>query len=101
MKYLQGLNYVKPFLKKIKYPIQTITNPVSGKTITKCTSKQDCNTDLNIVLNNYYMPLKTITNPITGKTITKCTSKEDCTTNLNIILNNYDMHPNTLVQTMS
>ena len=53
MKYLQGSKYLKPFLKKIKNPIQTITNPVSGKTITKCTSKQDCTTNLNIVLNNY------------------------------------------------
>ena len=53
MKYLQGSKYLKPFLKKINNPIQTITNPISGKTITKCTSKQDCTTNLNIVLNNY------------------------------------------------
>ena len=53
MKYLQGSKYLKPFLKKIKNPIQTITNPISGKTITKWTSKEDCTTNLNIVLNNY------------------------------------------------
>lgn len=55
MKYLQGLNYVKPFLKKIKNPIKTITNPISGKTITNCHSKKDCATNLNILLNNYDM----------------------------------------------
>ena len=46
MKYLQGSKYLKPFLKKIN-------NPISGKTITKWTSKEDCTTNLNIVLNNY------------------------------------------------
>ena len=60
MKYLQRPKYLKPFLKKIKYPIQTITNPVSGKTITKCTSKEDCTTNLNIILNNYDMHPNTL-----------------------------------------
>ena len=53
MKYLQGPKYLKPFLKKINNPTQSITYPISRKTITKWTSKEDCTTNLNIVLNNY------------------------------------------------
>ena len=33
--------------------VKKINNPISGKTITKWTSKEDCTTNLNIVLNNY------------------------------------------------
>lgn len=53
MKYLQGLRYVKPLLKKLKPTKKTITNPVSGKIITKCNSKKDYNTSLNLVLENF------------------------------------------------
>ena len=53
MKYLQGLRYVKPLLKKLKPTKKTITNPISGKTLTKCNSEKDCNTSLNLVLENF------------------------------------------------
>lgn len=58
MKYLQGLRYVKPLLKKLKPPIKTITNPISGKIITKCYSKKDCNNSLSKVLRNFDLPKK-------------------------------------------
>ena len=41
-------------------PLKTITNPITGKTITKCTSKEDCTTNLNIILNNYDMHPNTL-----------------------------------------
>jgi len=61
MKYFQGLQYIKTFFKKVKPPIKTITNPISGKTITECNSKKDYNTSLNLVLKNFnsHKPTKT------------------------------------------
>lgn len=60
MKSLQGFKYMRPMITKLKSQSQfkTITNPISGKIITKCYSKKDCNNSLSKVLRNFDLPKK-------------------------------------------